>query len=84
MLPLLFASLFLPNAHAEARLVGPSAELEAGVAASFTFVPDGKGALVDGCAAVELERKEGESWVAVTDMAGCDGSAVARAVDGSL
>jgi hypothetical protein len=80
MLLLAAALLLAPRAHAEPRLTGPAAPLAAGAALTLTLTADRKPVFVDGCAAVDLERREGERWVPVEPTIACDGSAVARAI----
>lgn len=68
----------------EPRLTGPGSPLDPGAAATFTLAPGGGAAWVDGCVAVELERREGERWVPVADAISCDGSTPARPIGSAL
>jgi len=71
-------------AGSEPRLSAPVAPVDVGTAATFTIAADATGVHVDGCAPIELERKEGEVWVPVPNAASCDGSVPARLVQGTL
>ncbi len=65
----------------EPVLLAPDARVDAGEAAVFTFRPAaGRPISVDGCAALELERREGEGWVPAPGAVTCDGSMPARIV----
>lgn len=59
-------SLLMAAGPVGAELSAPVAPLAATEAASFVLTTVGHDSvLLDGCAPVELERREGESWVAV-------------------
>jgi len=66
-------------------LLPPEGGATAGTAVPFTLrPPSGAPITIDGCAAVELERQEGDLWLAVPSGVPCDGSARALRVDAEL
>ena len=68
----------------EPRLVAPSAPIQAGQVVPLRIIAGPTGGIhVDGCAAVELERREGEVWRPVPSV-GCDKAIAARVVDKDL
>ncbi|MDP2312118.1 MAG: hypothetical protein Q8P41_04375 [Pseudomonadota bacterium] len=79
MLLLIALVAIVSASPAEPILVPPSAPVEEGDVASFALRPGPAGTVfVDGCAAIELERREAAGWVLAPGAVKCDGSLVAR------
>lgn len=69
----------------EPVLLASGARVASGEAAVFTFRPAaGRSVSIDGCAALELERREGEAWVVAPGAVTCDGSLPARSASKEL
>lgn len=66
-------------APAAPRLVGPATAVEPSAGVTFTLTFAGAPVSVDGCTPVELDRREGDRWVAVAGAVLCDGTTPARA-----
>lgn len=75
-------SVLFALAPAGPDLVAPAGPLAPTEAVSLTFKVGGV-AFLDGCAPVELEKKEGEGWVALP-RAPCAQRPVATKVEGAL
>ena len=69
-------------AAGDAALSAPTSPVAPGEPVSFSFVLDGTSWL-DGCSPVELERQEGEQWVALARRP-CTAGPPATAVEGAL
>lgn len=81
MLGILFAPVLIHGAFGAPAVEAPRSPVDTTAAAAFRFTEDVSGpVLVDGCAPMELERKQGDLWVAVPPRA-CDRSVVATEID---
>ncbi|MFZ5477143.1 MAG: hypothetical protein ACOZNI_10245 [Myxococcota bacterium] len=77
------AALAAPR-PAEPRLVAPDAPVTVGEVVPLRIVAVQPGGVrIDGCAPVELERREGDAWKALPTV-GCDKAIVATAVEKEL
>lgn len=75
-------SVLMAGAATGADLLAPAGPLVSTEAVSFTFKATGV-AFLDGCAPVELEKREGEAWVALPRTS-CAQRPPATRVEGAL
>ena len=84
MLPLMLLGSGIAFAAPGVVLVGPGGPVEQGQVAAFTLKVDGAPVVIDGCRVVEIERREGASWVVAPGAELCRGVELGRRIETSV